>query len=266
MVDLSQRIPCGTDNQNSNPLVLERAPQLQRLLEVLGVSFKDVGLFYQALTHRSVLADRRGVSLVVTHQAHKSYERLEFLGDSVLGLIVTQRLVARRENFAEGHLSKIRAKIVCEGMLAKAAQRVGLGEAMFLGKGAEEAKKLDSVLADGIEALIGAAYLDGGLEMASQLVERFLGEVLAGDLKQFLAGDYKTTLQELTQKHLKLTPSYQLVLATGPEHQKWFEVVVTVGDLELGRGQGTSKKRASQQAAQTSIDAVLAITEGRKHD
>ncbi len=206
------------------------------------------------------------MSLVGAPQALRSYERLEFLGDSVLGLIVTQRLVAREENFAEGHLSKIRAKIVCEGMLAKAAKRIGLGEAMFLGKGAQEAKKLDSVLADGVEALIGAAFLDGGLEMACQLVERFIGDVLEGDLKQFLAGDFKTTLQELTQKHYKQTPTYQLVLATGPEHQKWFEVVVTVGDLELGRGQGTSKKRASQQAAQASIDAVRVIAEGRKHD
>lgn len=229
------------------------------------MTFRDPGLFYQALTHRSVLAD--GKALAAKPLLVKvSYERLEFLGDSVLGLIVTQRLVASLEGFSEGKLSKIRSKIICEGMLAQAAKKFGLGEAMLLGRGAQEAKKLDSILADGVEALVGAAFLDGGLGMASHLVERFLGEVLSGDLTQFLKGDFKTTLQELTQKHYQKTPTYDLVQATGPEHQKWFEVVVSLEGRELGRGQGTSKKRASQMAAQASIDAVRETAEGNQND
>jgi ribonuclease-3 len=238
----------------------------QNLLEALGVSFSRMELFYEALTHRSVLTD--GVSweevrdyLEQHHISLKpcSYERLEFLGDSVLGLLVTERLIQRDENFPEGILSKLRSKIVCEQMLASVARRYDLGSFLFMGKGAEEARHLDSILADGIEALIGAAYMEGGLPKASDLFDRFLGEVLSGDLRVFLEGDYKTRLQEWTQKHYKATPTYQLIQSVGPEHQKTFEVIVRIGSQVLGRGEGSSKKRASQMAAFEAHNRLVAL-------
>lgn len=222
-------------------------------------------LFYEALTHRSVLTD--GASweefkgfLAHLHLRHEpsSYERLEFLGDSVLGLLVTECLVNRSENFAEGILSKLRSKIVCEQMLASIARRYDLGACFFMGKGAEEARHLDSILADGVEALIGAAYRDGGMVKARFLFDRFLGDVLAGDLTVFLEGDYKTRLQEWTQKHYKATPTYQLIQSLGPEHQKKFQVVVSIGNQILGRGEGSSKKRASQMAAYEAHQRLVA--------
>ena len=220
------------------------------------MSFDRLELFYEALTHRSVLADgcqpldpKSCSTEPDLMPGGSSYERLEFLGDSILGLLVSESLVQRDENFPEGVLSRIRSKVVCEEMLASVARRFNLGEYMFMGRGAGDARQLDSILADGIEALMGAAYMDGGLEKARLLFRRFLGETLAGDLTLFLEGDYKTKLQEWTQKHYKATPTYHLIQCVGPEHQKTFEVIVRIGSQELGRGEGSSKKRASQRAA-----------------
>lgn len=230
--------------------------QHHRLLDSLGISFSRIELFFQALTHRSVLADGACSDefKALFHEKNilpvtSSYERLEFLGDSVLGLLVTESLIQRDENFSEGVLSKIRSKVVCEEMLASVARKFDLGRFMFMGKGADDARYLDSILADGIEALMGAAYLDGGLEKARCLFRSFLGDILLGDLRIFLEADYKTKLQEWTQKYYKATPTYQLIQSVGPEHQKTFEVIVRLGATVLGRGEGSSKKRASQMAA-----------------
>lgn len=188
-------------------------------------------------------------------------ERLEFLGDAVLGLCVSRRLMERHFGLAEGDLSKIRAALVNEESLAELARSLKLGNYIVLGKGAAQGggRERDSLLADGLEAVIGAVFSDAGYFAADQLVGQLVDPILSDDLSHLIRMDFKTALQELTQERLKVTPTYEVIEANGPDHAKVFTVRVLIGSKEMGRGQGASKKRASQVAAH---NATLNLLKG----
>jgi ribonuclease-3 len=224
------------------------------LQERVGHRFADLTLLYEALTHRSALME---LSVDVPLDLPWN-ERLEFLGDAVVGLCISRRIMGPKGGelrLAEGELSRIRAALVNEESLALLARRLELGRYLVMGKGAalSGGRDRDSLLADALEALIGAVFMDGGFERADAVVGGLVDDMLAGDLRLLVQTDYKTMLQELTQDRLRLTPSYEVTTETGPDHDKIFEVKVLVAGKELGRGRGASKKRASQEAARHAI-------------
>jgi ribonuclease III len=224
-----------------------------RLEEQLGYTFADPALCEKALTHKSWLNE-------ASESGRSDNERLEFLGDAVLNLAVSDLLMRRFPERAEGELSKTRAVIVSESGLAGAAERIALGDWIFLGRGEAQAggrRKL-SILADALEALIGAVYLDGGFSAACQVSERLLARAV-DDSEKGLRLDYKSRLQERSQALLQQTPRYSVVGQDGPDHDKTFWVAITLGDRELGRATGKSKKEAEQSAAAL----ALALLEGR---
>jgi ribonuclease-3 len=216
-------------------------PSPSELEDALGLRFEDETLRTAALTHRSFAFER---GLDVTN------ERLEFLGDAVLGLAVTDMAYRDFPELPEGDLAKLRAAIVNMSALADVARDLGIGEHVLLGKGEEMSggREKSSILADALEAVIGAIYLDRGLEAARELIEeRFRPRIMA-----YARGeggrDYKTILQELTSADLKELPDYRIA-ERGPDHQKEFTATVYLGGKALGRGTGRSKKEAEQRAA-----------------
>jgi ribonuclease III len=224
----------------------------------LGHRFVDITLLFEALTHRSALVELSSGSGSLDLPWN---ERLEFLGDAVLGLCVSRRLMERNLGLAEGDLSKIRAAVVNEESLADMARSLELGNFIVLGKGAAQGggRERDSLLADGIEAVIGAVFSDAGYFAADKLVGQLVDPILSDDLSHLIRTDFKTALQELTQERLKVTPTYEVIEANGPDHAKVFTVRVLIGSKEMGRGQGASKKRASQVAAH---NATLNLLKG----
>jgi ribonuclease-3 len=208
----------------------------------LGVPFHDAALRELALTHRSY-AFERGLAT--------NNERLEFLGDSVLGLVVTDLAFRMYPERSEGELAKLRSAIVNMQALADVARGLGIGELILLGKGEEQSGGYDkaSILADALEAIFGAVYLDGGLDVARELIERLFRPLLeAGPVY-----DFKTLLQELASQRLQTLPGYE-IREDGPDHQKEFTAVVTVGGERLGSGMGRTKKEAEQQAAREAYE------------
>jgi ribonuclease III len=202
----------------------------------------------RALTHRSFAYENGGLP---------TNERLEFLGDSVLGLVVTDTLYKGYPTLPEGQLAKLRAAVVQMNALAEVARELQLGSYVRLGRGEEGTGGRDkpSILADTLEAVIGATYVDCGLDAASALVHRLFDPVIARSALLGAGLDWKTSLQELTAVRGLGVPDYH-VEDTGPDHQKLFRAVVRVGGRELGSGQGRSKKAAEQQAAQAAYEAL----------
>jgi ribonuclease-3 len=231
--------------------------QLGGLETALGYRFRDRALLLKALTHRSHSHERgRG--------AEDSYERLEFLGDALLGLFVADWLFRRDETAPEGSLSRRRQMVVRTSTLAAIAGRIGLGDAIRLGRGEEltGGRGKVSLLADLFEAVLGAVYLDGGVRPARAFVRRHLGRTLletgTGERR---SDDYKTRLQEEIQARLQRTPGYRIVSTTGPAHALRFEVEVLVDGRALGRGTGSNRKRAEQDAARQALTALEAPDE-----
>ena len=214
---------------------------------IIGYSFKDKKLLVNAMVHRSYSAEAK----IKTD----SYERLEFLGDSVLQLFISEFLF-KNLDLTEGELSKLRAGIVSEAPLACAARKLGLGEYILLGRGAEMGgiRDKDSVLADVFEAVSAAVYLDGGTESVS----RFLSDVLKDNIESSLDGngikDYKSALQEEYQKNGAVSILYECYEESGKDHEKVFRVRVSVNGTVLGDGQGRTKKEAEQNAARDALD------------
>ncbi len=184
------------------------------------------------------------------HAGHESNERLEFLGDSVLGLVVTRHIFETYPDLSEGKLAKVRAGVVSSVALATAARSIGLGTALYLGKGEETSggREKSSILADALEAVIGAVYLDGGWGPAHTIVLGLLSDAIERAAHQPGTDDFKTRLQELVARDFDSLPTY-FVRGEGPDHQKQFFATVAVGGRKVGEGEGRSKKEAEQAAA-----------------
>lgn len=214
---------------------------LQNLEERIGYRFRNKALLKQALTHSSYTNEQR------INRA-KNYERLEFLGDAVLELVASDFLFRGSPDIPEGELTKLRASMVCEPSLAFCARDLELGQFILLGRGEEATggRERDSIISDVMEAVIGAVYLDGGMEPARMFIDRFILSDLE-DKRLFY--DSKSSLQELVQGKLKKDVSYELLEESGPEHNKTFRVSVHMGGECLGTGEGKTKKAAEQQAA-----------------
>lgn len=217
------------------------------LEERLGYRFRHRAWLAQALIHSSYAHE--------FPQVGPSNERLEFLGDAVLNLVISDALVAAYPEASEGDLSRLRASLVNARHLATLAGRLALGSCLRLGRGEEQqaGHQKPSVLADALEALIGAVYLDGGYAAARGVVLALFQESLAALGHEAVAQDYKTALQEYVQKWLKVSPEYRLVQESGPAHARRFVVEVWVSGAPLGQGEGNSKKQASQRAAQQAM-------------
>jgi ribonuclease III len=220
-----------------------------RLEAALGTGL-SAAVLERALTHRSYAYEHGGLP-------HN--ERMEFLGDAVLGLVVTDALYAREPELPEGQLAKLRASVVNTRALAGVARALGLGEWLRLGRGEETTGGRDksSILADTMEALIGAVYLERGLDGATVMVRRLFEPLLAGAGSDASGLDWKTALQELTAAGGLGVPEY-VVTDSGPDHAKSFAAVVRLSGVEHGQGAGRSKKEAEQQAAQATWDALRA--------
>ena len=218
------------------------------LEERIGYQFKNKKYLRRALTHSSYSNESK--------EKPESNERMEFLGDAVLSLVVSN-YIFHRFHLDEGDLTKIRASMVCEKSLFRFAQEVGLGEELLLGRGAEQmgGRTRPSIVSDAFEALIAAIFLDGGLEPAGKFVLRFVREELdTGERSAFV--DYKTMLQEIVQKNPEEKVSYVLVGETGPDHDKHFVVEVRLNSNVIGRGESRSKKGAEQLAAKEALELM----------
>ena len=219
---------------------------IKDLETAIGYRFRNISLLQNALTHSSYANER-------WHNSLLSNERLEFLGDSVLGMLVAEYLYRTFPDRPEGELTRMRADMVCEKTLANVANSIGLGGHLLLGHGEEQSKgrTRNSILADAMESVIAACFLDGGMEAAEGIVKRFiLTEV---PVKKMHNADYKTALQELVQQKKNQVLAYALIGESGPDHDKQFTVEVSLNGKPVGQGTGTSKKRAEQMAAQAAI-------------
>lgn len=234
---------------------MNEASDLERLQNLLRYRFKKSELLHQALVHRSFAHEN-------PQSQEADNETLEFLGDAVLNLAISDLLLERFPEYDEGDLSRLRSSIVNERELAILAQELDLGSHLLLGKGEEltGGRHKPSLLADSLEALLAAVYLDGGLDAAMEIVKRLFHDYLEfreqeSPLKT-LDKDYKTQLQELTQAAYKLTPVYFLESEEGPDHDKVFHMCVALGERILARGSGKSKKEAQQEAAQKALESI----------
>jgi len=225
-----------------------RMEQLDSLQDRIKFKFSDIKLLNKALTHRSYANENS--------EPIKHNERLEFLGDSVLDILVSDYLVNRYSEFAEGTLSKIRAAVVNETCLARLAKNIKLGNYLLLGRGEDLSggREKASILADTFEALAGAVYCDGKFDAASNIFLPLLIEEIKKTAKSWSFRDFKSDLQEYTQNKLVCIPSYKVVREMGPDHAKKFEVVVIIKNEVEGRGLGRSKKEAEQAAAKMAME------------
>ena len=217
------------------------------LAQRIGHAFRDPRLLEEALTHRSYQNEHP--------EARAHNERLEFLGDAVLGMIVAEALMRLAPDASEGQLTQRRAVLVNERTLARIARELDLGEVLRLGRSLEKNNSCEtpSILADAIEAVIGAVYLDGGLDAARGAVRGLLGEALDEAASGAVSPDVKTALQERLQAGGGGTPSYHVVATSGPEHLKEFEVEIVLNDAVIARGRGRSKKEAEKDAARNAL-------------
>jgi ribonuclease-3 len=226
-------------------------PDLDALQKAIGVTFHNRSLLEQAVIHSSYVNEN--LELVSSHN-----ERLEFLGDAVLGFIVAEKLYQEFPDITEGEMTKLRAALVRRDTLARVAGAVGLGDFLYIGKGEEASggRAKTPNLAGALEAMIGAIYLDQGLTTARDAVLRLLGEELSRVSRHGAGVDYKSRLQELIQSRNQSTPAYRLVAQTGPDHDRRFTVEVMAGGVILGRGAGKSKKLAETEAARLALDRL----------
>lgn len=213
--------------------------------EKIGYEFKDKSYIQTALTHSSFANE---------HKEFNYNERLEFLGDSVLGLVVSDYLFRARNDLPEGKLTRLRANVVCEESLSAVARKINLGDHLFLGKGekASGGSNRDSILADATEAVIAAIYLDGGFDQAKDFILSNLRDTIAKNIDGNIFRDYKTILQEIIQGNNGKI-SYKLVGESGPDHNKEFEMQVKCGQETIGIGKGKNKKEAEKEAARDAL-------------
>ncbi|MCE5321729.1 ribonuclease III [bacterium] len=226
---------------------------LEQIVQKLRVEIKDLGLLRQALTHRSYLGESAEAV---------SNERLEFLGDSVLGVVIAEYLYTQFPERSEGELAKAKAVAVSEPVLSESAKQLGLQDMILMSSGEEASggRKRHSIMADAFEALVAVIYLDSGLEAARQFILRALDSILKDVERKQHIRDYKTLLQEYTQGIHKKAPLYVVIDEKGADHDKTFTVEVMLDDRRLGSGVGKSKKQAEQAAALQALEKI----EGQK--
>ena len=220
------------------------------LEEKIGYIFRDRALLDNALTHSSYANEHR-------EQGSLSNERLEFLGDSILGLVVADHLYRTRPDLPEGDLTRIRAALVCESSLVDVAKELDLGAYLKLGKGEESGggRHRPSIQADAVEAMLAAVYLDGGIGQARKLIHDL---ILGHEREKTAAGrDYKTSLQELVQRESGQVLTYRLIGESGPDHAKLFSMEVLLNGRPIGAGRGHSKKEAEQAAAKAAVEKMV---------
>ncbi|HVL51486.1 MAG TPA: ribonuclease III [Actinomycetota bacterium] len=232
----------------------QASPAVPALLSRLGIKCSQTPLLEVALAHRSFAFERHGAP---------NNERLEFLGDAVLGLAVTDMIFRWFPDLPEGDMAKLRSSTVNMAVLADAARSIGLGPELFLGKGEELSggRDKDSILADAFEAVLGALYLDCGLPETSALVERLFSDHIHEQVDRGVVRDFKTNLQELSVQQVGSMPEYR-VSSSGPDHDKRFRAEVFLADVSMGSGTGRSKKQAEQAAAKEAL-VRLAEKHGR---
>ena len=223
---------------------------IKDLEAAIGYRFGNITLLQNALTHSSYANER-------WHNSLMSNERLEFLGDSILGMCVAEFLYRTFPDRPEGELTRMRADMVCEKTLAAVANRIDLGKHLLLGNGEEQGggRSRNSILADAVESVIAASFLDGGMEAAKQFIQKFI--LVEVPVTRMHNADYKTALQELVQQKKNQVLSYTLVGESGPDHDKHFEVEVKLNGKVVGLGSGSSKKRAEQDAARVAIEKLF---------
>lgn len=226
---------------------------LVALQKTLEVSFNNLSLLEQAMVHSSYINENPGFAPVAN-------ERLEFLGDAILGLIVAEKLYQDFPDLTEGEMTKLRSALVRRDTLAGVASTVKLGNHLYMGKGEEASggRNKSANLAGALEAVIAAVFLDGGLAITKDFVLRLFGEELQKVIKPDTGIDYKSQLQELIQSKYHSPPTYRLVEAMGPAHDKRFTVEVIAGDTVLSRGSGKSKKMAETEAARSALEQLSA--------
>ena len=224
-------------------------PDFAEFEQILGITFRNKELLYEALSHSSYANEKK--------KQRRSNERLEFLGDSVLSIVVSQYLFQNYPDLPEGELTKIRAALVCEKSLHRFALQIRLGEFLLLGKGETHTggRERPSILADAFEAVIAAIYLDAGLEIARAHILRFIPKNIPEN-RSMLFGDYKTALQEVVQKNPEEKVEYLLIDESGPDHSKTFAVEVCLNSNVIGRGKGRSTKEAEQMAAKEALELM----------
>jgi len=222
---------------------------IKNLEAAIGYRFKNISLLQNALTHSSYANER-------WHNSLLSNERLEFLRDAILGMTVAKYLYQTFPDRPEGELTRMRADMVCEQTLAKVAARIDLGRHLLLGNGEElgGGRTRNSILADAVESVIAASFLDGGMEAAQRFIEQFI--LVEVPVRKLHNADYKTALQELVQQKKNQVLSYALVGESGPDHDKQFDVEVKLNGQVVGTGSGSSKKRAEQAAAHAALEKL----------
>ena len=222
---------------------------IKELENAIGYRFHNISLLQNALAHSSYANER-------WHNSLMSNERLEFLGDSILGMVVADYLYRNFADRPEGELTRMRADMVCEKALAQVANQIGLGAHLLLGRGEEQGggRGRNSILADAVESVIAACYLDGGMDAAKAFISRFV--LVNVPVARLSNADYKTALQELVQKKRNQVLTYTMVGESGPDHDKCFEVELTLNGQVVGRGVGSSKKRAEQDAARNAMEEL----------
>ncbi|MDY6914714.1 MAG: ribonuclease III [Candidatus Cloacimonadota bacterium] len=215
---------------------------LDNLQKYIGYKFENISLLRAALTHTSYKS-------VTNH--YSAFERMEFLGDSILGLVVAEHIFNKFPNYTEGNLSKLKAKLVSRKFLALKAKKINLGDYLFLSseaaKNGERSSK--SILGDAMEALICAIYLDSNLEQAANFIQKFIIRNYKSPLSEEDMTNYKSKLQEYTQSKYQEVPEYKIIGESGPDHDKIFTAEVCICKKTLGTGEGSTKKEAQQQAA-----------------
>ena len=223
---------------------------IKDLEEVIGYRFQNITLLQNALTHSSYANER-------WHNSLMSNERLEFLGDSILGMVVAEHLYRNFPDRPEGELTRMRADMVCEHALATVAGKLSLGKHLLLGHGEEQGggRQRESILADAVESVIAASFLDGGMPAAVGFIQRFI--LCNVPTKKLQNADYKTALQELVQQKKNQQLAYMLIAQSGPDHNKEFTVEVSLNGKAVGCGTGSSKKRAEQEAARVAIETLF---------
>ena len=221
---------------------------MRELEEKLGYRFRNMGLLEHALTHSSYANEHRSSGIT-------SNERLEFLGDSVLGMVVAEHLFATHPDMPEGELTRTRAALVCETSLYEVACALNLGRYLRLGKGEDAGggRTRPSILADATEATLAAVYLDGGIESVRPIIQTY---ILDKEQEKSVDRDYKTALQELVQRHPGQAVSYRLIDETGPDHARVFVMEASVGGKPAGVGRGRSKKEAEQMSAKAALEKL----------